>query len=76
MSALGEGSSSALFIKVFAMLPSSLRGFARDESGATSIEYALIASIVSLAIIGGLTGVRASLIGIFDSVVAGFGQTN
>ena len=56
------------------MLPCCLRDLARDESGATSIEYALIASIVSLAIIGGLTGVRSSLITIFDSVVAGFGQ--
>jgi pilus assembly protein Flp/PilA len=54
------------------MLQSSLRDFANDESGATSIEYALIASIVSLVIIGGLTGVKAGLIGIFDSVVAGF----
>jgi len=54
------------------MRQSSLRDFVNDESGATSIEYALIASIVSLVIIGGLTGVKAALIGIFDSVVAGF----
>lgn len=54
------------------MVPSRLRDFTSDESGATSIEYALIASIVSLAVIGGLTGVRASLIEVFNSVVAGF----
>jgi pilus assembly protein Flp/PilA len=34
--------------------------FMNDESGATAIEYGLI----------------AALIGVFDSVVAGFGQTN
>lgn len=65
-------SSSALLYEGFAMLPSCLRDFASDESGATSIEYALIASILSLAIIGGLTGVRGSLVNVFDSVVAGF----
>lgn len=54
------------------MLTCALRNFARNESGATSIEYALIASILSLAIIGGLTGVRGSLVNVFDSVVAGF----
>jgi len=54
------------------MSRSSVRTFASDESGATSIEYALIASIVSVAVIAGLMGVRGSLIGIFDSVVAGF----
>jgi len=30
-----------------------LKRFLRDESGATAIEYALIATIISLAIIGG-----------------------
>ena len=58
------------------MLPSGFRDFARDESGATPIEYALIASIVSLVIIGGLTGIKSSLVGIFDSVVAGFTNAN
>jgi pilus assembly protein Flp/PilA len=69
-------SSGALFFEDLGMLPSGFCDFLRDESGATSIEYALIASIVSLVIIGGLTGVKASLVGIFDSVVAGFGHTN
>lgn len=54
------------------MLPSSVREFAADESGATSIEYALIASIVSIAIVGALMGVRGSLVSVFESVVAGF----
>ncbi len=54
------------------MLPSSVREFAADENGATSIEYALIASIVSIAIVGALMGVRGSLVSVFESVVAGF----
>lgn len=57
------------------MLPSCLRDFACDENGASAIEYALIASIVSLAIVGGLTAIKPSLVGIFNSVVAGFGPT-
>mgnify|MGYP001076218514 FL=1 len=54
------------------MLPSSVREFAADENGATSIEYALIASIVSIAIVGALMGVKGSLASVFESVVAGF----
>ena len=32
-----------------------LAGFARDESGATAVEYALIAGFLSIAIIAGAT---------------------
>jgi pilus assembly protein Flp/PilA len=35
--------------------------FLKDESGATAIEYGLIASIVSLAIIAGLTSIGTQL---------------
>lgn len=56
------------------MLSSKLWKFAHDDSGATSIEYALIASIISMAIIGGLMGIRTSLVSTFNSVVAGFGE--
>ena len=31
-----------------------LRAFFRDESGSTSVEYALIASLIALAILGAL----------------------
>lgn len=34
-----------------------LRGFRRDDSGATTIEYALIASIVSIIVAVGLTNI-------------------
>lgn len=35
--------------------------FASDERGSTAIEYALIATLISLAIIGGLGQVATSL---------------
>lgn len=38
-----------------------IRSFFADESGATAIEYALIASIVSVAIAGGVTQMSNSL---------------
>jgi pilus assembly protein Flp/PilA len=45
----------------------SLR-FLRDESGATAIEYGLVAVIVSVGIIGAAEGVRNALVGLFQSV--------
>jgi len=53
------------------MLSSCLRRFADDENGATAIEYALIAGIVSLAIVGGLTAIKPSMIAMFGSVASG-----
>jgi pilus assembly protein Flp/PilA len=44
----------------------------RDESGATAIEYALIAAIVSMSIIAGLRNVGIELDQIFIDVAAGF----
>jgi len=42
-----------------------LRG---DQSGATAIEYALMATLVALVIIGGLTGIGSGLSAFFTSV--------
>jgi pilus assembly protein Flp/PilA len=42
--------------------------FAKDESGATAIEYGLIAAIVGVGIIAGLTTLKTALNGIFDTV--------
>lgn len=39
-----------------------------DESGATAIEYGLIAALVAVAIIGALTSLGTSLDGIFGDV--------
>lgn len=43
--------------------------FAEDEKGATAIEYALIASVVGLGIITGLTSLKSELNIFFASVV-------
>ncbi len=46
--------------------------FLRDESGATAIEYAIIALMIGVAIVGALYGVRAALNDGFGTVVTGF----
>jgi pilus assembly protein Flp/PilA len=48
------------------------RKFLDNEDGATAIEYALIASMIALAIIGSLKMVRTSLNSNLNSVVTGF----
>ena len=50
------------------MLVDRVRDFANDESGATAIEYALIASIISISIAGIVPGVRAELTNLFATV--------
>ena len=40
----------------------------RDESGATAIEYGLIAALIAVAIIVGATSVGTSLSGTFNTV--------
>ncbi len=42
--------------------------FAKNESGATAIEYGLIASLISVAIIGAITTVGTSLTATFGTV--------
>jgi len=45
-----------------------IRTFAKDESGATAIEYGLIAALVSVAAIGALTAMGGSLSSMFNTV--------
>ena len=45
--------------------------FAKDESGATAIEYGLIAALIAVVIIAALTAVGTSLKGKFGEVSAG-----
>ncbi len=42
--------------------------FLKDESGATAIEYGLIAALVAVAIVGALTTLGGSLNGVFGNV--------
>lgn len=47
-----------------------MKRFIRDERGATSIEYALIAAFIFLVIIVSVTSVGESLVPIFQRVAA------
>ncbi|MGE3230352.1 MAG: Flp family type IVb pilin [Hyphomicrobium sp.] len=48
--------------------------FLKDESGATAIEYGLIAAIVGVGIISGLELLRDGLNGIFGDVNTSLGE--
>jgi len=50
------------------MMLKRLQAFCRDESGATAIEYGLIAALVSVAAIGALTAMGSSLKTMFTKV--------
>jgi len=49
-----------------------VKSFAAGSSGVTSIEYALIAGIVSIAIVGGATAIGTSLSSDFSDLLVGF----
>ncbi|MDA5631651.1 MULTISPECIES: Flp family type IVb pilin [Rhizobium/Agrobacterium group] len=42
--------------------------FLKDESGATAIEYGLIAALISVAIIGGATTVGSQIKLLFENI--------
>jgi pilus assembly protein Flp/PilA len=44
--------------------------FVRDESGATAIEYGLIAALIAVVVIGAVTAVGTGLSGTFTTVSA------
>jgi pilus assembly protein Flp/PilA len=44
------------------------RTFVRNDNGATAIEYALIASLIAMVIITGVTGIGVKLSGYFSEV--------
>jgi pilus assembly protein Flp/PilA len=46
------------------------RGFLADERGATAIEYALIAAIISVAVIASSKSIGTSLSGTFSTVAS------
>ena len=48
-----------------------VRRFARDESGATAIEYGLIAAGISVAIIAVVQGLGSNLVNVFTKVSTG-----
>lgn len=46
--------------------------FARDDSGATAIEYGLIAALIAVIIIGGITAIGTDLGAMFDTIATNF----
>ncbi len=54
-------------------MPSILARFLTDDSGATAIEYGLIAALVSVAAIGALTALGGSLNTMFQTVSSAVG---
>jgi pilus assembly protein Flp/PilA len=52
-------------------LAQRVTGFAGDDSGATAIEYALIAAFISIAIIGSASSVGSALIDNFYNKILG-----
>jgi pilus assembly protein Flp/PilA len=47
--------------------------FVKDESGATAIEYGLIAALVAVAIIGGATALGDAISALFDRIATTLG---
>jgi len=48
----------------------------RDESGATAIEYGLIAALISVVIISAVTMVGTKLSGVFNSIATALGTAS
>lgn len=51
-------------------MKSLLSRFAQNESGATAIEYGLIASLIAVVIIGAVTAVGTNLTTKFNAIAA------
>jgi pilus assembly protein Flp/PilA len=49
-----------------------MKRFLRDQSGATAIEYALIAGLIAMAIVSATTMIGTSLKGSYEQVSSGF----
>jgi pilus assembly protein Flp/PilA len=50
------------------------RRLLRDETGATSVEYALMASLIAMVIVAAVQTLGANLIPIFNNAAAGIGS--
>ncbi len=54
----------------------NLQKFMRDERGVTSIEYALIASLIAMVIVGSVAVLGGSVQALYDRVAACFADIN
>ena len=48
-------------MKTISSLKTKMAAFTTDESGATIIEYALLAALIGVALVGGVTTLRGKL---------------
>jgi len=48
----------------------SIKNFAKNEEGATAVEYGLIAALIAVAIILAVTDVGTKLKAVFESITA------
>ena len=53
-----------------------IKDFAKDQSGATAIEYALIAAIVGIGIITALGSMKTSLVSTFNTTANDLNAAN
>jgi pilus assembly protein Flp/PilA len=54
----------------------TLSRFMKDETGATAIEYGLIAAIVGVGLIASLRDIKSNLSRMFENVNSGLSHTN
>jgi pilus assembly protein Flp/PilA len=59
-----------MFKSATSAICTSLRRFAGDTSGATAIEYALVASGISIAIVGAVATLGTNVTGFYSNVAA------
>lgn len=52
-----------------------VKRFAKDESGATAIEYGLIAALIAVAMIAAATAVGDQLFAVFNNITVKLGGT-
>ncbi len=53
-----------------------IKSFIKDESGATAIEYGLIAALIAVGIIAAATTLGEELTGLFESIATKLGANN
>lgn len=61
---------SALAREIAWMKSNFVANFFKDQSGTTAIEYGLIAALISIVCIGGMTLVGAQVQGVYNAVSA------
>ena len=60
-------------IAAYKTMRQEARTFASNESGVTSIEYALIGSLIAVAILLGVTNLGGAVKGVYDFVASAVG---